>query len=105
MDSLSIALWAQVVAEASVGLAHCAILAVFLWQQHQYLQERARILDEKEAQWRALFARWDNMREPSHLLRRRESQPANGAFGKSQQMTFASGVGPKGLGSTVRGQS
>ena len=85
MDPLSIALWAQVVAEAGVGLAHCAILAVFLWQQHHYLQERARILDEKEAQWRALFARWGNMREPSHLLRRRESQPPTGLSEKASR--------------------
>ena len=85
MDPLSIALWAQVVAEAGVGLALCAIGAVFLWQQHQYLQERARILDEKEAQWRDLFARWDNMREPSHLLRRRESQPPKGLSEKARR--------------------
>ena len=63
MDPLSIALWAQVVVEAGVGLAHCAIVTVFLWQQHHYLQERARILDEKEAQWRALFARQSDFRK------------------------------------------
>ena len=67
MAPLSIALWAQVVAEAGVGLAQCAIVAVFLWQHHQYLQERSRILDEKEAQWRELFDRWDKMLEQSRL--------------------------------------
>ena len=31
------------------GLAQCAVVAVYLWQQGKYHRERMRVLDEQEA--------------------------------------------------------
>ena len=62
MEQLSIALlWAQIAAEASVGLAQCAVVAYHLGKMQKYHQERSRILDEQEARWRELFDRQDQM--------------------------------------------
>ena len=41
------------------GLAQCAVVAVYLWQQGKYHRERMRVLDEQEAAWGEISARLD----------------------------------------------